>query len=312
MSHTAPATPRATAESPAWLSQQERGALLGIRFVFSLASAFGRWPARQFVRLVALYYALFDRGVKRASRDWLERVHGRRVRWREVYAHIFTFAQVALDRIFLLKGRTRAFTVNRNGNHHLQQLVADGRGAVLLGAHLGSFEAMRMSADTEAFPISIVGHFENARMVNALLSRIDPAMAAKVIHVGDDPIAFALKVKERLEVGHMVAILGDRVGLNDKTVHVDFFGDSAAFPTGPFLLAAALRSPVYLVFGLYYEPNRYELFCEPFAERIELPRADRAASLERIVQRYANELERYCRKAPNNWFNFYDFWAEKQ
>jgi predicted LPLAT superfamily acyltransferase len=117
-----------------------------------------------------------------------------------------------------------------------------------------------------------------------------------------------MRVSERLEQGEMVAILADRVGLNDKQVDVDFLGAKVAFPTGPFLLAAVLKCPVYLVFGLYFEPNRYELFCEPFAERLELPRAGRADALRAVVQRYAERLEHYARRAPDNWFNFHDFW----
>jgi len=293
-----------------WLSQRERGAVIGIRFVFWYATLFGRWPARQFVRLLALFYAAFDRNAKRASRAWLERVYARPASWFDVYHHISIFAQVALDRIFLLKGKTNIFDVNRTGNQHLIKLARERRGAILIGAHLGSFEAMRVSADEESFPLSIVGHFENARMINALLSEIDPEMADSVIHVGDDPIGSALAIRDRLAQGHMIAVLGDRVGLNEKTVSVDFFGKPALFPAGPFILAAALRAPVYLVFGLYYEPNRYELFCEPFAERIELPRNERGEALQRMVQKYAHAVERFCRKAPDNWFNFYDFWGE--
>ena len=299
-----------TAKSEAaWLTQRERGAVAGIRVMFWMATLFGRWPAQQFVRLIALWYTLFDRNARATSRAWLERVHGRPVRFREIYGHVLCFARVALDRVFLLLGAHDAFVVNRTGNHYLRALADERRGAVLLGAHLGSFEAMRAGAKNERFPINIVGHFENARMINALLERLDPQTSARVLHVGSDPVGFAMTVSERLDQGEMVAILADRVGLNDKLVEVEFFGKRAAFPTGPFLLAAVLKRPVYLVFGLYYEPNRYELFCEPFAERIELPRKDRAAALEAVVQRYAQRLEEYARKAPDNWFNFYDFWA---
>jgi len=100
--------------------------------------------------------------------------------------------------------------------------------------------------------------------------------------------------------------------MNDKFVEVDFFGAPAAFSTGPFILAAVLKCPIYLVFGLYFEPNRYELFCEPFAERIELPRRNRQEALEAVVSRYAARLETYCRRAPNNWFNFFDFWESHE
>jgi predicted LPLAT superfamily acyltransferase len=310
-SHSSGAGANAARETKAdstWLSQGERGALLGIHLVFMLATALGRAPMRQFMRVLALWYFAFDKHARASSRAFLERVQTRPVRALDVYRHILRFSRVTLDRIFLLLGQRKTFVVQRTGHHYLEALTRARQGAVLLGAHLGSFEAMRAGAAHERLPLNIVGHFENARMINALIERLDPAKSARVLHVGKDPIGFAMNVSERLANGELVAILADRVGLNDKQVEVDFLGAKAAFPTGPFLLASLLKCPVYLVFGLYFEPNRYELFCEPFAERIELPRAARAQALAAVVQRYATRLEHYVRLAPDNWFNFYDFW----
>lgn len=304
-------SPTEQAGEVAWLTREERGAVAGIRFVFWLAKKLGRKPARAFLRVVAFWYLLSDKKARRASRGFLEVVLGRRVRLRDIYAHILCFAEVTLDRVFLLSGASELFHIKRTGSQYLAGLARERRGAILIGAHLGSFEAMRVSGAEERFPINIVGHFENARMINALLTRLNPDMAARVLHVGKDPVGFASSVRERLEAGEMVAILADRVGLNDKHVVVDFFGRKAAFPTGPFLLAAALKCPVYLVFGLYFAPNRYDLFCEPFAERLDLPRKDRAMALEGVVQRYALRLEHYARMAPHNWFNFFDVWQDE-
>lgn len=291
-----------------WLSQRERGALFGMRLMFWMATVLGRGFARRFVSLIALWYFAFDRRARTASRQFLSRIHGRPVRWSEVFAHILRFSRVTIDRVFLLLDGHNAFQVKRTGHHYLDELARARRGAVLLGAHLGSFEAMRAGAQNTSLPLNIVGHFENARMINAFLSELNEDAAARVVHVGQDPVGFAMKVNERIESGELVAILADRVGLNDKQIEVPFLGELARFPTGPFLLASLLKCPVYLVFGLYYEPNRYELFCEPFAERIELPRAQRQAALQAVVQRYAERLEHYARLAPDNWFNFFDFW----
>jgi predicted LPLAT superfamily acyltransferase len=92
-------------------------------------------------------------------------------------------------------------------------------------------------------------------------------------------------------------------------VRAPFFGQDASFPAGPFLMASVLRCPVYLVFGIYRAPNHYDLHCERFAERVELPRKDRDEALRQWVRRYAERVEHYAREAPENWFNFFDFWA---
>ncbi|MCA8949405.1 MAG: lipid A biosynthesis acyltransferase [Planctomycetes bacterium] len=292
-----------------WLTQRERGAVWLVALTFRLAILIGRRAMRPLVALVALWYRVFDRRATRASKQWLERVHGRVPGYWEVYRHVRTFAQVTLDRVFLITDRFGGLTFGRTGHQLLAAQAASGRGAVLLGAHLGSFEAMRARGDEEELRIQIVGHFENARMINALLSRLDPGHTANVIHIGSDPVGVMATVKARVEAGDFVAILGDRTGLNERTTTARFFGAPARFPSGPFLLASLLQCPVYLVFGLYHEPNRYELSCEPFAERLDLPRADRAGALQAVVQRYAERLEHHCRLAPDNWFNFFDFWS---
>jgi predicted LPLAT superfamily acyltransferase len=294
-----------------WLSTRERGSLFGIRLAFGLATLLGRRPMRLLVHLIALWYRLFDRNAVAASRTWLARVHGRPPGFWEVYRHIRVFVQVTLDRVFLLKGRTAGLVFTRTGGEHMQRQKATGRGAILLGAHLGSYEAMRAGGASVQIPIQILGYFENARMINALFERLNPAMAARVIHVGDDPVSVMSRVRARIEAGDFVGLLGDRVGLNDRVIRARFFGQEAAFAAGPFLVACLLRCPVYLVFGLYREPNRYDLHCEPFAERIELPRADRQRALQAWVDRYAGRLEAYACQAPDNWFNWFDFWGSR-
>lgn len=303
-----PAVPPPAEDRVTWLGTAERGTLLGIRVVFWMATVLGRVPTRVLVRLIALWYALFDRPARRGSRAWFRVIDGAEPSWGKVYRHILRFSQITLDRFFLLSGRTSVFTVTRTGHQHLKEVVARGKGAVLLGAHLGSFEAMRAGADKDGLPLNILGHFENARMINALFEQLDPGMAARVIHIASGSVDFIFKVQQRIEAGELVAVLGDRTGLNEKTVTVQFFGRPARFPAGPFTLAAVLKCPVLLTFGLYHEPNRYDLYCEPFTDRVVLPRKDRQAHLEALVQRFAERLEDYCRRAPDNWFNFYDFW----
>jgi predicted LPLAT superfamily acyltransferase len=306
---TAPAPAPAPAARAEWLSRRERGTVLGIRAAFKAATLLGRTATKPLVAAVALWYALFDRGAVRASRDWQRRLHARPARFRDVYRHLRTFAQVTLDKVFLLQDRTRAMRFTRTGHDLLVAQAATGRGAILLGAHLGSYEAMRAGGEHDDLAIEILGYFANARMINSLLADLSPRHAARVVHLGEDPVGVMARVQDSLAAGRFVALLGDRVGLNDRVVMAPFLGEEAPFAAGPFLIAALLRCPVYLVFGLYQAPNRYDLHCERFAERIELPRAGRDAALRTWVQRYAARVEHYARTRPDNWFNFFDFWA---
>lgn len=297
--------------SGSWFALAEKGGVWGIRILAAVAARVGRGPARLMLRFIALWYVALHGSVRRFSRAYLERVHGRPASFGSVYAHVLCFARVTLDRLFFVAGRIGQFAITFEGEEHLRQLCESRRGAILIGAHLGSFEAMRALAQRRDLKINVVGYFRNARGINEALVRLDPEVNTRVIHLEPDSVDCVLEIQERVEAGELVAILADRVPPSGRAVEVEFLGAPARFPSGPFLLAAALGCSVYLTVGLYREPNRYELSCELFAERVELPRGRREQALASVVGLYAQRLESYCRRAPDNWFNFYDFWSRQ-
>ena len=301
-------SPPSSPSSSSWAELAERGSAFGIWFVVFLSRLFGRPVARAVVAVVVAYFVLVARGARRASAAYLRRM-GRPSGLGAVYRHCLRFAHCTLDRLFWVTGRHHLFQVETHGSEILRGLAASRRGALLLGAHLGSFEALLGMGQRESLPINIVGYFKNAQRINGVLRRLNPQATAKLIHV-DPGVDFVLTLKERVEAGELVAILADRVGLGERAVEVDFLGGRAPMPSGPFLLASLLRCPVYLTFGLYREPNRYEMFCEPFADSIDLPRKERDAATRAHVQKYADRLATYVSRAPDNWFNFYDYWRE--
>lgn len=300
-----------TNESTTWLSEREKGSRLGMRLVLGVVRAAGRRMGQLLVDFVALYYVVFAPRARRASRQYTRRLLGKDSWW-TAYQHVRHFAACTLDRLFLLGRKLDAFEFTRTGSEHLVALTRERRGALLLGAHIGSYEAMRAMSNEVDIRINVLAHFENAARITSFLEEAsggDPMM--RVVPIDPADSTYILKVKELIERGELVAMLGDRLGINDKSVTADFLGEPAPFPTGPFIIASLLECPVYLVFGLFHRPNRYDLYCEPFAEKVELPRKTRQQALAGYAHRFAGRLEHYCRLGPYNWFNFYDFWSPK-
>ncbi|HMG22981.1 MAG TPA: hypothetical protein VK607_16715 [Kofleriaceae bacterium] len=295
-----------------WRKIPEAGTVFGIRFLVLLARTFGRRIAGWCLYLVALYYATVRGIVRRASRDYLRRV-GQRTTFGNIVRHLHTFAQVSLDRLFFLTGRWEPFCFEQKNHDLLVQAGKTGRGVLLLGAHLGSFEAMRCRAKEFGVPLNVVVDFSNAERLNAVLRSLAPDIETRLISLAGDPVTAMLAIRAAIDRGEFVAILGDRhpsarVGTS-RVVTSEFLGADAAFPAGPWLLAHALRCPVYFVAGVYTPPNHYALQFELLAEEVRLDRRDRSAALARYVRAYAAMLETYTRSAPLNWFNFFDFWS---
>ncbi len=291
-----------------WREIPEVGTIAGLRLVIAMCDLFGRRLTRVFVSLLAFYYGLLSRRARRSSRDYLRRMQLPHGFW-QVSAHIRCFAHTVLDRAYFVRDRFEPFEINYDGHEHLVRLLDNGKGAVLLGAHIGSFEAMRAQSVALNVPITVIGDFSNAPRINAVLQRINPHVNTRLLQITPGSVEFALRIREVIERGELVAILGDRTG-HGKTIEVDFLGARARFAAGPYLLAATLRCPIYLAVALHHAPNRYDLYCEPFAEEVRLPRENRQPALEAYAQRYARRLEHFCRLGPHNWFNFFPFWPE--
>jgi predicted LPLAT superfamily acyltransferase len=187
--------------------------------------------------------------------------------------------------------------------------MESGRGCILLGSHLGSFEVLRaLGVMQRNFPLKVLMDPTHNQNITGFLDALNPVIASTVI--APDRVDTLLTVKESLDAGFFVGTLGDRVSSDGKTSQCRFLGRPAAFPVGPIVLAAMTHCPVVLFFGLYRGGNRYEIYFEHFADEITLDRDRRAEEIQRWMQRYAERLEHYARIAPYNWFNFYPFWNQ--
>ncbi len=292
-----------------WHHVPEVGTLWAIRGLMLWLRVWGRGITRYLLAVIAFYYLLFSANARRSSRAYLRRL-GLPAGHRSTFLHLWSFAITVMDRLYFAQDQFDLFAIERHGHEHLESLIERGRGGILLGAHLGSFEVMRSQGVAYRIPINIVGDFANAERIHAVLRKINPQLDTRLISTGAGNASVALHVREAIDRGELVAILGDRSKEPSDTVEVDFLGGRVALPTGPYVLASVLKCPIYFIVALYQAPNRYSLYCEPFAESIELPRGGREQAVVEYVQRYADRLAHYCRLAPYNWFNFFDFWPE--
>jgi len=295
-----------------WQSQREGGNRFWLGVLVSASLRFGHGFMRRFLYLISVYYFLRRGAERRASRDYLTRLFGRRAGLWQVFKHIHYFAVTQLDRIYLLAHGERNFELEVSGIEQLQQCIAQGRGVLLIGSHQGSFEVLRtLAARCPDVPLRVLLDKQKTPAMTELLEALAPEVGEAVIDVSRGGAAITLAIAETCRAGGMVALLADRGRAHETLRHVEFLGEPAPFPTGPWLLAGMLQVPVMLCFGLYRGGRRYALSFEPFMDRVDIPREARQQALDEVLRRYAQRLEHYARAEPYNWFNFYDFWQQE-
>ena len=293
-------------QAPEWVDRPERSNTLVMRFIAWVAMALGRPVARLLLYPICLYFLVFSIRARSASSGYLSRALGRKAGLADSFRHYHTFASILLDRVFLLNDQFSRFDVRIHGAEINDELATAGKGCVVLGAHFGSFEIVRAGGRARGLKVSMVMYEENARKVGAVLEAINPDLQSDIIPLGR--VDSILKVEAALARGEVVGMLADRTLNGRGTVSCHFLGQQARFPTGPMRIAIMLNRPIALMFGLYRGGNRYEIHIERLAEPKRSNSRDRDPIIEQMVQRYADRLEYYCRLAPYNWFNFYDFW----
>ncbi|CAN5453804.1 acyltransferase [soil metagenome] len=290
-----------------WQHSPERSNMLMLRTMTWISLRLGRTAGRVVLHLIASYFLLFAPASRKASRNYLKRVLQREVDLGDIYKHFFSFASTIHDRIYLLNQRFDLFHIEVHGEQEMQQSLCDGQGLFLVGAHMGSFEVIRaLGRKHVGMKVAIAMYEENARKLNQMLGAINPAAQQDVIGLGH--IDSMLKINECLNAGTLVGMLGDRTLGDDVMRPVSLLGSPANLPLGPFRMAAILRRPVYFMVGLYLGGNRYEIHFEKLADFSQIAQGQRQQQIEQTMAHYAQLLEKYCRCAPYNWFNFFDFW----
>jgi predicted LPLAT superfamily acyltransferase len=294
-----------------WASRPERSSLAMMRLMTWISLHLGRPAGRVVLYGIATYFLLFSPNSRRTSRNYLRRALGREARWTDLFRHFLAFASTIHDRVYLINDRFDLFDIAVSGEALIVESCAEAQGILLMGAHMGSFEVIHtIGRQRSDFRVAMLMYEENARKLNTMLAAINPKARQDIIPLGH--VDSMLRVRDCLDEGALVGVLADRTLGDEPTAPVSFFDGQANFPVGPFRLAAMLGQRVVFMTGLYLGGNRYEVHFEPLADFSQTLPAGREAAVAEAIASYASLLEQYCRKAPYNWFNFFDFWHNPQ
>jgi predicted LPLAT superfamily acyltransferase len=297
-----------------WASVTERGALWGMKLVAFAYRVLGRRVSGAILVPVVAYFYLTDASARRCSLAFLRRAHDAKglaapTSWTSL-RHFLMFAMKSLDAFAAWSGKPGPIAVE--GVEAVGRTLAEGKGALLFVSHLGNADVSRAClAERIGRPITMLLHTRHARLYNQMLKSARGGGEVHAVEVTEIGPEIAIDLQERITRGEWIAMAADRTPVlsQARTARVPFLGADAPFSLGPYILAALMGCPVYLMFCLR-EGDRHRVYFELLSDRIELPRRNKEAALAQWAARYASCLERYTLRAPMQWYNFYDFWDE--
>lgn len=282
-----------------------RGGLLGYKIFVFILKNLGLRAAYLLLVFVSFYFVLFAPTSTKAIYSFFrKRLKKGRIKscW-GVYKTYFSFGQALIDRTAVLAGQKNKFTYFFDGVEHLETIAEEGNGGVLISFHGGNWSmAGSMLEDSvgSSARVNIVMLEAEHQKIKAFLERIQVKQAANIIGIGDD-FSHVIKMGTALRNGEILCMHGDRFLPGAETVEVDFLGEKAHLPAGPFQLITRMKVPYTIVFAFKETVSHYHFYSTPpFRE---------ASSVEAAAQYFATSVEEKIKKYPYQWYNFYNFWA---
>jgi len=296
-----------------WKQQKERGGAVGVRLLLGIARWFGRPVARLLLGPIVGYFWLFSPTARRASRDYLQRVLPRPVRVADSLRHFHAFAATLLDRLFFYQSDAANFTLTTEGLEVFEPLVQRKQGALLMVAHVGSFDAMRLATRRreDGMRVRVLMDLQQGAGFLSVLKAINPELLDDILDTSNAGVDLVLSIREALERGEMIAVMADRLTHpREKQLEAQFLGGGVRLPAIPWMLAAAQGAPVIACTSLYNGGASYVLkfrSLHPGGEKVS--RRERRSFAGQLAQQWMDVLAEDLRAAPYNWFNFYPYFV---
>lgn len=304
-----------------WAKVEERGIIWGMHFLLKIYLLFGRKVLQVFLYPVVSYYWLINTKGRAASQQYLDRIASYQsdpeinASLKCSYRHFISFANALIDKLAAWSGSLTLEDVEYHGREAVVQHMEQGEGVLILGSHLGNLEVCRVIAKLRRkVIINVLVHTKHTEKFNTLLNKYADSGQVNLIQVSSVNAATAMLLQEKIEAGELVIIAADRTPINEqgRVAQADFLGQPANFPQGPFILALLLKCPVFTLFCLKQQ-GKQVIYFDPFIDGHgqSVPRKQRTAAIQHYVEKFASRLQNYCVKEPLQWFNFYDFWQDK-
>jgi predicted LPLAT superfamily acyltransferase len=292
--------------SQSWQGKS-KGHTLGYRIFIAILRFAGTGPAYFLLRFVSFYYFLFSWSStkhiyyffhKRMGFGWLRSLIS-------VYKNYYVFGQTLIDKTVVMSGMKVPFTYEFEDEHYQEDIIKGGKGGILIGAHAGNYELAGYYFNRISVRVNIVMVDREREQIKEYLESIMQEKNLNIITIRDD-FSHIYEISNALRNNELVALHGDRFVEGSKTMKGMLLGEEAKFPMGPFVLAATFKVPVSFVFCFKETATHYHMNTTP----PKIYDANKQVAIPQALADYTRELEKKIKRYPEQWFNYYNFWAK--
>lgn len=286
---------------------KSRGGRFGYRFFIVSIRLLGIRFAYFFLSLIVIYFIPFA-----PKATWAIWIYNRRRRGLgvmrsvcELYAHYYVFGQTLIDRLAMRSGFADRYHYQFDNYTRFLEVLNSGQGVVMIGAHVGCWEAGAAFFGHYGKKINIVMFdAEHQQIKEVIEADTELASDYKIIAVNQNAIEAMIQIKVALNGGEYICFNGDRFVDVAGTHEVMLLGAPASLPLGPFRIAAKCGVPVVFYYAMRESRRSYRFI---FEEPVSGP----VLKEGELLEQYAHSLEELLARYPRQWFNFYDFWNDR-
>lgn len=294
-----------------WWQQNERGGKFFINLSIYLVKFCPKWLLDIVVKIVTLFFYLTSKKQRKnieKYRQNLSNTFGEDIlKNTKIWDHFYSFSCAICDKIAIWQKNFDFDKVILKDEEFLKEnFINQKRGKIILTSHFGNVEIARIFAKFDKnVKLYILMYSKNMSNFNEAFKKI-VGESFEMIEVDELDIATMIKLKNIIESGGSIAIMGDRTSINNKKfVITKFLGQDAKFSSGAFILANLLKTEILT---LWCEKIGQNYFIESnlLAQKVEL---GRDKNVKKYLELYVSQLENHCKKIPTSWYNFFDFWS---
>jgi len=291
-------------ENHSW-EGRSRGSTSGYQIFVWLLRHAGISAAYRLLNFVILYYRLFvPAAIKPLQYLYYTRLGYDKAKTKQlIRTNLILFGQSLIDKIAVLSGIKTPLTFTHEGIENIENLVKNGKGGILVSAHLGNWEVAGHLLDRIDATINVLMYDGEAEQIKAYMQQFDNKRSFNIIYIRED-LSHVYELSAALNRNELICVHADRYRPGNRLMQHDFLGEKATFPAGPFILASKLRAPVSFVFAFKETTFHYHFYSFP-AKTYE---GRGTAGMEQMLDDYVAIVEEKLKQYPEQWFNYYDFW----